>query len=325
MIDAIDFREGDGGGGWGLYNGDCVEVLGQLPDESVGFSVFSPPFSSLYTYSNSDRDLGNCRTDEEFFAHFAFVLAGLYRVLKPGRLVSMHCMDMPRSKARNGFIGTWDFPGDLIRAAEAQGFIFHSRVCIRKDPVTAMQRTKAIGLLHKQVKKDSCRSRQGYADYVVTLYKPGLNPEPVSGVFEHYFGDDPATQLAAATMEGDARSIAIWQRYADPVWDDIDPGDTLQYRAARDHADERHIAPLQLGVIRRCVDLWSNPGDVVLSPFAGIGSEVFVAAQMGRRGLGVELKPSYFAQALRNLDSVDAHQVGLFAGVDAQDDREAAA
>lgn len=313
MIDAIDFAEGNS---WALYNGDCVEVLAQLPSESVGLSVFSPPFSSLYTYSNSDRDLGNCRTDAEFFAHFAFVLTELYRVLKPGRLLSMHCMDMPRSKARNGFIGTWDFPGDLIRAAEAAGFIFHSRVCIWKDPVTAMQRTKAIGLLHKQVKKDSCRSRQGYADYVVTLYKPGVNAEPVAGVFDHYFGDDPEAILAAQTLDGDARSIAIWQRYVDPVWDDIDPSDTLQYRAAREQADERHIAPLQLGVIRRCVELWSNPGDVVLTPFAGIGSEVYVAAQMERRGLGIELKPSYFAQAVRNLESIQREQASLLDAID---------
>lgn len=315
MIEAIDYRDGDG---WALYNGDCIEVLAQLPSESVGFSVFSPPFSSLYTYSNSDRDLGNCRTDEEFFAHFGFVLAQLFRVLKPGRLMSMHCMDMPRSKARNGYIGTWDFPGDLIRAAEAAGFIFHSRVCIWKDPVTAMQRTKAIGLLHKQVKKDSCRSRQGYADYVVTLYKPGINAEPVDGPFEHYFGDDPAAIEAARSMDGDARSIAIWQRYADPVWDDIDPSDTLQYRAARDQADERHIAPLQLGVIRRCIELWSNPADVVLTPFAGIGSEVYIAAEMGRSGLGVELKPSYFAQAVRNLDSLGKDQPDLLAAMAAE-------
>lgn len=299
MIEALDFVEGPN---WAIYNGDCIEVLAQLPEASVGYSVFSPPFASLYTYSNSDRDLGNCRTDAEFMAHFAFVLAELFRVTKPGRLLSMHCMDMPRSKARYGFIGTWDFPGDLIRASEAAGFIFHSRVCIWKDPVIAMQRTKALGLLHKQVKKDSCMSRQGYADYIVTLRKPGENEERVDGPFEEYYGDDVAAVAAAG--DGDGRSIAIWQRYASPVWTDIDPGDTLQYRGGREHADERHIAPLQLGVIRRCVDLWSNPGDVVLSPFAGIGSEPFVAAEMGRKGLRVELKPSYFKQAVRNLRSI---------------------
>lgn len=307
MVEALDFQEGPT---WALYNGDCVEVLTQLPEESVGFSVFSPPFASLYTYSNSDRDLGNCRTDEEFFAHFDFVLGELFRVLKPGRLLSMHCMDMPRSKARYGEISTWDFPGDLIRAAEKHGFLFHCRVLIWKDPVNAMQRTKALGLLHKQVKKDSAMSRQGYADYVVTLRKPGANPEPVAGPFFRYWGEE-ADQVEAQP-EGDPRSIAVWQRYASPVWLDIDPYDTLNYRGGRDHADERHIAPLQLGVIRRCIDLWSNPGDVVLSPFAGIGSEVYVAAQLGRRGLGIELKPSYYRQAIKNLASVEMAAPELF-------------
>jgi DNA modification methylase len=320
MIDALDFVEGPS---WAIYNGDCIEVMRQLPADSVGYSVFSPPFASLYTYSNSDRDLGNCKTDAEFFEHFDFVLYELHRLLKPGRLVSMHCMDMPRSKARNGVIGAWDFPGDLIRAAEKQGFIFHSRVCIWKDPVTAMQRTKALGLLHKQVKKDSAMSRQGFADYVVTLRKGGANPDPIAGPFTAYHGDDVAgvERGVAETLaspgsrmsEEDARSVAVWQRYASPVWADIDPGDTLQYRGARDGADERHIAPLQLGVIRRCIDLWSKPGDIVLSPFAGISSEVFVAAEMGRSGLGVELKPSYFAQAVRNLQSLDNRPSDMFA------------
>jgi hypothetical protein len=224
----------------------------------------------------------------------------------------MHCMDMPRSKARYGVIGAWDFPGDLIKAAERAGFIFHSRVCIWKDPVTAMQRTKALGLLHKQVKKDSTMSRQGFADYIVTLRRAGDNEAPVAGPFMRYWGDDPAAITAAETLDGDARSIAIWQRYASPVWGDIDPGDTLQYRAARDHQDERHIAPLQLGVIRRCIDLWSNPGDVVLTPFAGIGSEVYVAAEMERRGLGIELKPSYFAQAVKNLAEMQREAGDMF-------------
>jgi DNA modification methylase len=289
-IEALDFAEGKG---WAMWNGDCIEVMRQLPESSVGYSVFSPPFASLYTYSNSDRDLGNCKDGDAFIEHFSFVLDQLHRVLKPGRLLSMHCMDMPTSKTRDGVIGARDFPGELIRAAQASGFIFHSRVCIWKDPVTAMQRTKALGLLYKQIKKDSCMSRQGFADYVVTLRKPGENPEPVTHTPESF-------------------PVGLWQKYASPVWMDIDPSDTLQYRAARDAEDERHICPLQLGVIRRCIELWSNPGDIVLSPFAGIGSEVYVAAQMGRKGAGIELKPSYFQQACRNLHDVHADAGGLF-------------
>lgn len=289
-IEALDFAEGNG---WSMFNGDSVEVLAQLPENSVGYSVFSPPFASLYTYSNSDRDLGNCRNDDEFFEHYRFILEGLMRVIKPGRLMSMHCMDMPTSKTRDGVIGAKDFPGHLIAAAERAGFIFHSRVCIWKDPVTAMQRTKALGLLYKQIKKDSCMSRQGFADYVVTFRVPGDNPEPCTKTPEDF-------------------PVSLWQNYASPVWMDIDPSDTLQYKAARDSEDERHICPLQLGVIRRCVKLWSNPGDVVLSPFAGIGSEVYVAAEMGRKGLGIELKPSYFEQAVKNLREMETAPVGLF-------------
>ncbi len=293
MIEALDYAEGQD---WALYNGDCIEVMRQLPDASVGYSVFSPPFASLYTYSNSDRDLGNCKDGDEFIEHFGFVLAELARVLKPGRLVSMHCMDMPTSKTRDGVIGARDFPGELIRAGQANGMIFHSRVCIWKDPVTAMQRTKAIGLLHKQIKKDSCMSRQGFADYIVTMRMPGENPEPVTHTNESF-------------------PVGLWQKYASPVWMDINPSDTLQYRAARDAEDERHICPLQLDVIRRCIELWSNPGDIVLSPFAGIGSEVYTAVQMGRKGLGIELKPSYFEQAKRNLADVHADMGGLFGEV----------
>lgn len=291
MTEALDYAEGTN---WALYNGDCIETMAGLPAESVGYSVFSPPFASLYTYSNSDRDLGNCKDGDEFLAHFGFVLGELYRLLKPGRLLSMHCMDMPTSKARDGVIGARDFPGELIRAAQDHGFIFHSRVCIWKDPVTAMQRTKALGLLHKQIKKDSAMSRQGFADYVVTLRKPGENPEPIEHTNETF-------------------PVSMWQRYASPVWMDINPSDTLQYRAARDPEDERHICPLQLGVIERCVELWSNPGDVVLSPFAGIGSEPYVAARAGRYGLGIELKPSYFQQAVKNLESIAAEGGDLFA------------
>lgn len=289
----------DSGENWHAYNGDCCEVTSALPADSVGFSVFSPPFASLYTYSDSERDLGNCRTDEEFFEHFTFLIRELWRVTKPGRCCSVHCMDLPTSKERHGHIGVRDFSGDIIRAFESVGWIYHSRVTIWKDPVTAMQRTKAIGLLHKQLKKDSCISRQGIADYVVTFRKPGENPEPVAGELDHFAGD-PATFQNTGNL-----SIDIWQRYASPVWMDINPSRTLQKESARAEKDERHICPLQLDVIERCLQLWSNPGDAVFSPFMGIGSEGYVALNQGRRFIGAELKPSYFAQAIGNLRSAE--------------------
>jgi hypothetical protein len=250
----------------------------------VHYSIFSPPFASLYVYSNSDRDMGNVRDGEEFAAHFRFLIPELLRVTKPGRLLSFHCMNLPTSKDRDGFIGVTDFRGQLIRAFVDSGWIYHSEVCIWKDPVTAMQRTKALGLLHKQLKKDSCMSRQGIADYLVTMRKPGDNPEPVS----HTNATFP---------------VEVWQRYASPVWMDIDSTNTLNYQDARVAEDERHICPLQLDVIERGLKLWTNPGDTVLSPFAGIGSEGFVARNMGRRFVGAELKGSYYRQAVKNLDA----------------------
>lgn len=282
-----------------LYHGDCVDVMRGMPDSSVHYSVFSPPFASLYTYSNSPRDMGNVRNESEFFAHFKFAVAELFRILKPGRLLSFHCMLMPTSKSRHGYIGIDDFRGDLIRAFRDAGFIHHSEVVIWKDPVTAMQRTKALGLLHKQIKKDSCMSRQGIPDYLVTMRKPGVNDEPVSHTAEEF-------------------PVTLWQRYASPVWMDIDPSDTLQYRSAREHDDERHICPLQLEVIRRALKLWSNPGDVVFSPFAGIGSELYVALEEGRRAVGAELKASYYEQARRNLLTVETGKgltLDMFGGV----------
>jgi len=269
-------------GSYALYHGDCVEVVQGLPAASVDYSIFSPPFASLYTYSNSPRDMGNCRNDAEFFEHFAHLIAELRRVMKPGRNVSFHCMLMPTSKERDGYIGLKDFRGDLIRAFQAQGFIYASEVCIWKDPVTAMQRTKALGLLHKTVRGNAAMSRQGIPDYLVTMRAPGEQVDRVT----HDPSDYPVDK---------------WQQVASPVWMDINPSDTLQFRSAREHDDERHICPLQLEVIRRGIDLWTNPGDVVLSPFAGIGSEGYVATQMGRRFVGVELKASYYRQAALNL------------------------
>lgn len=277
-----------------LYNGDSCEILTDIPDDSVHYEIFSPPFASLYTYSNSERDLGNCRSDDEFLEHFEFIARELYRVLMPGRLVSIHCMNFPAMKERDGYIGIKDFRGDLIRLFQKCGFIYHSEVCIWKDPVTAMQRTKAIGLLHKQLKKDSAISRQGIPDYLVTMRKPGDNAEPVTHTNESF-------------------PVNIWQRYASPVWDDINPSDTLQARSCRDEKDEKHICPLQLTVIRRGINLWTNPGDVVLTPFMGIGSEAVVALEQGRKAIGIELKPSWYRQAVRNCRGVtNAEQMSLW-------------
>jgi DNA modification methylase len=290
---------------YALYQGDCVEVTRGIPDSSIHYSIFSPPFASLYTYSNSERDMGNCQDDTEFITHFKFLVKELYRVTIPGRLISFHCMNLPTSKAHHGYIGIRDFRGELIRAFEAEGWIYHSEVCIWKDPVVAQQRTKALGLLHKQLVKDSCMSRQGIPDYLVTMRKPGVNPEPVSGCFKVYYGNWEEPDREKYTTDYDNRnwySIEVWQRYASPVWMDIRPSDTLQFRSAREEKDEKHICPLQLDVIARGVELWSNPGDIVFDPFAGIGSTGYQAVKMGRRFVGVELKESYYKTAIRNLD-----------------------
>jgi superfamily II DNA or RNA helicase len=303
---APHITEHKSGDSWDLYMGDCVESIKQLDSDSIHYSIFSPPFASLYTYSNSDRDMGNSRNDQEFFDHFVYLAKELHRVLMPGRLISFHCMNLPSSKERDGFIGVKDFRGDMLRIFQSAGFVFHSEVCIWKDPVTAMQRTKAIGLLHKQIRKDSALSRQGIPDYLVTVRKLGDNPEPCAGPFTEFAGENPPAKTGDAIKD----SINIWQRYASPVWMDINPSDTLQYRSARANEDERHICPLQLEVIRRGLQLWSNPSDLVLSPFAGIGSEGYVSLQMGRRFVGFELKPSYFNCAVKNLQSVESHKQG---------------
>lgn len=347
-----------------MYQGDCCDVVKGLPDASIGFSISSIPFASLYTYSASPRDMGNSKDHAEFYQHFKYLIPEWLRVTKPGRLNSIHCMNLPTSKARDGYIGIKDFRGNIIndmcgsdaadmkRAADIlmyraviakregdnaralklddqrnalveeltanpgeHGWIYHSEVCIWKDPVTAMQRTKALGLLHKQIKKDSCMSRQGIPDYLVTFRKPGENPEPVTHTDSSY-------------------PVKLWQRVASPIWmstfgagtdhaadsdgfaiphggdndtdhGTIQPGDTLQRESAREERDERHICPLQLSVIRRALRLWTNPDDVVLSPFAGIGSEGYVSLQEGRRFIGVELKESYYKQAVANLRSVE--------------------
>jgi DNA modification methylase len=265
-----------------LYLGDCVDVASSLPSDSVDYSIFSPPFASLYTYSNSDRDMGNSKSYQQFWDHFGFLVKELNRVMVPGRNISVHCMNLPTSKVRDGYIGIRDFRGDIIRLFQSHGFIYHSEVCVWKNPVVAMQRTKALGLLWKQIKKDSAMSRQGIPDYVLTFRKKGVNPKPI-------------------THTPDQFGVNKWQKYASPCWIDINQSNTLNFKLARDKEDERHICPLQLDLIERCMELWSMPGDVVFSPFSGIGSEGYVAITKGRKYIGSELKESYFKLSEKHL------------------------
>lgn len=313
---------------WALYHGDCIEVLKGIPDNSIHYSIFSPPFASLYTYSNSERDMGNCKNDD-FMINMQFLVEELYRVLMPGRLLSIHCMDIPAMKERDGYIGLKDFPGDLLRAYQAGGFIYHSKVVIWKDPLVEATRTKALGLLHKQIQKDSTMCRQGLPDYLITLRKPGENPERVDhpqGFTEYVGENEPEAPKKEPTLKSQDAindhhsqiqtqdpiySHQVWRKYASPVWMDIRQSNTLNRKHARDEKDERHICPLQLDVIERAIHLWTNPNDIVLSPFAGIGSEVYSAIRMGRRGLGIELKDSYYEQMVLNCQTAELELSGL--------------
>ncbi|WP_287374864.1 DNA methyltransferase [Mesorhizobium sp.] len=291
---------------YAIYQGDACDLIRAVPGDSIHFGIHSPPFEGLYRFSNFDRDISN-NDGDGFWQHYAFLIQELLRVTMPGRIHAVHCMQLPTSKIRHGHIGMRDFRGEIVRAYEDAGWIFHSEVCIWKDPVVAQQRTKSIRLLHKQIEKDSTISGQGLADYMLMFRKPGDNPEPVAGRFDRYvgFGNAPTPINERTNQDADnARkwySIEVWQRYASPVWMDINQTRTLQYRGGRDEKDEQHISPLQLDVIERCIELWSNPGDVVLTPFLGIGSEVYGAVSAGRKGIGFELKPSYFRQAVRNI------------------------
>ena len=294
------------GDGWMLYNGDSVEVLKLLPENSVHLSIFSPPYGSLYVYSASDRDIGNCRNDEEFHAHFRFVVDGLLRATKPGRIVAVDCQNIPAMKERDGYIGLKDFRGDLIRAFQAAGFIYHAEFIIRKDPLIEATRTKALGLMHKQLTKDSTRCRAGLPQFLLCFRKPGENTEPVAHIdgLEYFVGENEPTSGVLAHER--------WRRYADPVWTDIRATRTLNERAAREQQDERHICPMALDIIERALQLYSNPGDVVLDPFAGIGSTGYMAIQTARKFIGCELKPAYWRQACKNLEDAKANQGLLF-------------
>lgn len=275
-----------------VYMGDCVKHTCRMESNSIDYSIFSPPFADLFTYSNSDHDMGNCKDDAEFVQQLRYLIAELFRVIKPRHNVSFHCMNLPTTKMRQGFIGIRDFRGDLIRAFQDAGFIYHSEVCIWKDPVVAMQRTKALGLLHKTIRENSTMSRMGLPDYVVTMRKPGDIDERV--------------------IHGDDLPVDLWQKYASPVWFDINQGRTLNKMPARDENDLKHMCPLQLDVIERCIHLWTNQNDLVFSPFTGIGSEGFCAVKMGRRFVGTELKPQYYELACQNIQDALISQQGLF-------------
>lgn len=282
-------------------HGDCVEEVAKLPTDSIDFSIFSPPFAELYVYSDDIRDMGNCQDYEEFFVHFQFLVKELARVVKNGRLVAVHCMDLPAMKGKDGYIGLKDFSGMLIQSFQKEGFIYHDRITIWKSPVVEMTRTKSIGLLHKTIKKDSSMSRTGIPDYILVFRNAGDNLVPIT----HQDTDEKQENYLP---------VNLWQKYAEPVWYDINYSDTLQYTSARDEKDEKHICPLQLETIRRCLHLWSNEGETVLSPFGGIGSEGHESLRLKRNFIGIELKPSYFHQMQKNLQRMidDLNQTTLF-------------
>ena len=287
-----------------VYHADTVEVMREIPNDSIHYSIFSPPFASLFTYSDSKRDMGNS-SDIEFYTHFSYLTKELYRTLKPGRLISIHCMDIPAMKSKEGYIGLKEFPDLILSAFKKEGFIYHSKVQIKKNELFEAQRTKAIGLAHKQVVKDSAICRNALPDYIITIRKPGENDEPISrpNGFEEYIGslDQPKKEKHKIQAKNKF-SQKIWQRYASSVWLDIRQTNTLNAKAARESKDERHICPLQLDTIARCLELWTNPGDVVLDPFCGIGSTGYVALDMKRKFIGIELKEVYYKQSVKNLN-----------------------
>ncbi len=320
----------ESGANWQMYCGDCVEVMKGLPDNSIGMSIDSPPFVGLYIYSNSERDMGNCKDWEEFFTHYRFAIKEAFRITMPGRVCVVHCKDLPAYFHRDGYSGLKDFPGEIIRAHEAEGWSYHSRITIWKCPVVERERTNNNGLLHKTVLRDRSQLRQGMADYLIVMRKvseTGLMSEvPVGNGegFKKYIGTDECDPRKANSFHpspyarksiADDDSINVWRRYAEPVWWDINQQDVLNGKIAREDRDEKHICPLQMGVIRRAIQIWSNPGDVVFSKFAGIGSEIAGAITEGRKGVGVELKEAYYRQAVKNLAACqpEAESADMFA------------
>ena len=287
MTDVLDAAQGER---FYAVNADCVEFAASLPDNSIGFSVYSPPFANLFVYSDSERDMGNVADEAEFKAIYRHMVREKFRITKPGRLTAVHCSDLPRTKGKHGSCGLYDFPADIREVHEAEGWTFHSRITVWKDPVVEMQRTKALGLLYKQIQTDSTRSRQGMPDYVMVFRKT----------------PDDEAQADRVGQDKKLFPVSMWQQWASPVWMDINQTDVLNVRVAREDKDERHLCPLQLDLIERCIRLWTNPGDTVFSPFMGIGSEGWAALKADRRFIGSELKPAYFRQAAKNLAHMEA-------------------
>jgi DNA modification methylase len=297
MNDVLNAVKGDR---FYAVNADCVEFASSLPDASVGFSVYSPPFAHLFVYSDSERDMGNVADEAEFKRLYAHLVREKLRITKPGRLTAVHCSDIPRTKSQHGVVGLYDFPSDIREVHEAAGWTFHSRITVWKDPVVEMQRTKALGLLYKQIQTDATRSRQGMADYVMVFRKTP---------------NDEAADTDRVGHDAKRFPVSQWQQWASPVWMDINQTNVLNVKVAREDKDERHLCPLQLDLIERAIRLWSNENDTVFSPFMGIGSEGYMALKAARRFLGSELKPAYFKQAVKNLRDAEASEVSLFNGV----------
>lgn len=294
MTQVLDAAQGER---FYAVNADCVEFASSLPDNSVGFSVYSPPFAHLFVYSDSERDMGNVANEAEFKALYRHLVREKYRITKPGRLTAVHCSDLPRTKTMHGTVGLYDFPADIREVHEAEGWTFHSRITVWKDPVVEMQRTKALGLLYKQIQTDATRNRQGMADYVMVFRK---TPE------------DEARDTDRVGHDRRLFPVDQWQQWASPVWMDINQTNVLNVKVAREDKDERHLCPLQLDLIERAIRLWSNAGDTVFSPFMGIGSEGYMALKAERRFIGSELKPAYFRQAVRNLTEAETAAPSLF-------------
>lgn len=316
---------------YAVYNGDCIEVLPGMKDESIHISIYSPPFAELYNYSSSDRDLSNCASYEQFLEHYGFLVREISRVTMPGRVTCVHCMDL---KAGNG--AQRDFPGDIIRLHEKHGFLYHSRHAIWKEPLRVAIRTRALGLMHRQLVKDSSLCRAAGADFLLVFRKAGTNKVPVKhpvGLL-HYAGERQPTPILVQKYahwknpKTNKLSHWIWQQYASSVWMDIRAGRVLPYKEAKEKPEEKHCCPLQLDVIERCLTLWSNAGETMLTPFMGVGSEVYCALKFGRRAVGIELKPSYYRQALKNIElamnGADDGEDSLFkVGQSEQEDAEA--